>query len=160
MSPLYFNLKVYKVPATFFSRFGLLYNISAKSSLIKNIFYTYIVSASFLLPWHPNVQHIFSFAGTRQVWKLVGKEPKYSQRHLLALLLVTYFTDVYPHLLFILRMFTPTCYLFYECLPPPVIYFTNVYLVVDAVLFEVEDLHVPHINLKARVQAQEKGQKS
>jgi hypothetical protein len=38
--------------------------------------------------------------------------------------------------------------------------FTDVYLVVDAVLFEVEDLHVSHINLKARVQAQEKGQKS
>ncbi len=53
-----------------------------------------------------------------------------------------------------------TCYLFYGCLPPPVIYFTDVYLVVDAVLFEVEDLHVPHINLKARVQAQEKGQKT
>jgi hypothetical protein len=35
-----------------------------------------------------------------------------------------------------------------------------VYLIVDAVLFEVEYLHVPHINLKAWVQAQEKGQKS
>jgi hypothetical protein len=127
LHPLNSNLKVCQVSACFFCHFRL---SQLSFPIIKNGFYEVLIPS--LLSWHQYLQHIFlqknREAGMWQIWKLGGKEPKYSQRHLLALLLVTNFTDVY--------------------------------LVVNAVLFEVENLHVPHINLKARVQAQEKGQKS
>jgi hypothetical protein len=101
---------------------------------MKNDFYKVLLQL--LLPWHPYLEYIFLTKKIKKRQKLFAGSKEGAKEA---------------------KIFTKK----FACSSTVlVIYFTDVYLVVDSVLFEVEDLHIPHINLKARVQAQEKSQKS